>query len=101
VRPGAPHQGSIKMTGAASLAVNGSRVLTTAGVSGTAVKDCANPGNAGGACTKVTSMTGGASTCLRVDGDFVVLDSLQATTDKQSAVTVEPHSISNDLLRAD
>ena len=100
-----PHLGSIGMTGAASLRVDGSRVLTTASVLGPATTTpfpgCSNPGNAGGPCSTIASMTSGAATCLKVDGEFVALDSLKATTDRASAVTVDSTSINNDLLEAD
>jgi hypothetical protein len=101
------HQGDIKMTGAATLVVAGSKVLTTVSVTtaspspATSFPGCTNPANAGGPCTKITSMTSGAATRLKVDGEFVVLDSLQALTDKAGAVAVDSTSINNDLLEAD
>jgi hypothetical protein len=106
-----PHLGSIKMTGAARLVVDGSRVLTTTSVLPPATTPpppppepfpgCTNPASAGGPCTKIATMTSGAATCLKVDGEFVVLDSLQAQTDKASAVEVDSTSLGNDLLEAD
>ena len=57
----------------------------------------------GGPCTgiNVATFTAGTSTRLRVDGVFVVLDSLIAKTDKASAVHVDQTSINNNLLEAE
>ena len=100
-----PHQGAVKMTGAERLVVEGSRVLTTASVLAPAktipFPGCTNPASATGPCTKIATMTQGTSTRLQVDGVFVVLDSLQATTDKAGVVKVDPLSVNNDLLTAD
>jgi hypothetical protein len=96
-----PHLGTVKMTGAESLVVNNSKVLTTASVNAATIPSgCVNPIEAGGPCTTV-SMSSGASTCLKVDGEFVVLASLQASTDRASAVTVDSKSVNNNLLQAE
>lgn len=101
------HQGSIGMTGAARLVVDGSKVLTTASVvlnspTKTPITECTNPANAGGQCTQIVSMTGGAATRLKVDGEFVVLDSLKGTTDRAGGiVTVDSTSIKDDRLEAE
>ena len=97
----APHQGTLTMTGLGRLVINGSKAVTTDGVLAATPNGCTNPGNAGGPCSKVAAMTAGASTRLTVDGAFVVLDSLQATTDRASAVKVDTQSINNDLLTAE
>jgi hypothetical protein len=99
-----PHQGELSMQGVARLVVAGRPVLTVDSVKDAALSvaaPCQNPGNAGGPCTRVGSPSEGASTRLRVDGVSVVLDSLQAQTDKQSPVHVDPLATDNDLLRAD
>jgi hypothetical protein len=100
-----PHQGSIGMTGAARLVVDGSKVLTTASVRGPATKTpfpgCTNPGDSSAPCTKIKTMSGGASTRLNVDGEFVVLDSLDATTDKASTVKVHLTALNNDRLETE
>jgi hypothetical protein len=100
-----PHQGSIGMTGAARLVVGGNKVLTTASVRGPATKTpfpgCTNPGDSTAPCTKIDSMSGGTSTRLKVDGEFVVLDSLEAKTDQKSAVKVDSNAINNNLLEAE
>jgi hypothetical protein len=101
-----PHKGSIGMTGAARLVVGGSKVLTTASVFGPATKTpfpgCTNPGDSSAPCTKIATMSGGAATRLKVDGEFVVLDSLKGTTDKAGGiVTVDSTSIKNDRLEAE
>jgi hypothetical protein len=104
---GAPplHQGIIEMTGAARLVVGGSKVLTAASVRVAAVATgfpgCTNPGDSSAPCTKIDPKIGGASTRLKVDGEFVVLDTLEAKTDKESPVQVASTSIHNDLLEAD
>ena len=101
-----PHQGTVKMTGAPRLVVDGSRVLTTASIptpaTTTPFPGCTNQPSAGGPCTAVVAITEGASTRLRVDGDFLLLDSLQATTDPgKSQIHVDATSINNDRLQAD
>jgi len=99
-----PHQGVLSMKGAASLAVDNRKVLTTESVKGATVSAaCKNPGNLGGPCTgiNIATFTAGTSTRLRVDGVFVVLDSLIAKTDKASAVHVDRTSINNNLLEAE
>lgn len=97
----APHQGTVSMTGAARLVVDNNKVLTTVSVLAGTVSAgaCTNPSNAGGPCTKVLTMTNGTSTRLKVDGAFVVLDSLQGTLTLAGTLTViNPN---NDLLKAD
>ena len=99
-----PHQGALSMTGTSRLVVEGRKVLTTESVTNatvSATSPCTNPGNAGGPCTKVLTISKGASTLLKVDGVAVVFDALQAGTDKQSPVRVDPLSINDDLLRVD
>jgi hypothetical protein len=93
------------MTGAARLAVGGSKVLTMASLRAASATPsfpgCTNPNNLGGPCTKIDFDTkvSGDSTRLRVDGEFVVLDSLKVLTDKAGTVTVD--SVKNNLLEAD
>jgi hypothetical protein len=111
-----PHRGSIGMTGAARLVVDGSRALTTRSVVPPPAPPplppypgCTNEASAGGPCTNVafinddpsTGRKKGVSTRLKVDGEFVVLDSLQATTDRGSAVEVDRRSVNNDVLEAE
>ena len=101
-----PHQGTVKMPGASRLVVDGSHVLTTASVptppTTTPFDGCANPAEQLGPCTAVTAITKGKSTRLRVDGGFVLLDSLKATTDPgKSEIHVDPTSINNGRLEAD
>jgi hypothetical protein len=101
--PVSPHLGTVKMTGAARLVVNDSKALTTASVipltppppPTTQVAGCTN----NNPCAKVEKMTEGTSTRLKVDGEFVVLDSLQAKTDRASAVKVV--SVNNNRLEAE
>jgi hypothetical protein len=97
------HQGIIKMTGAARLVVGGCKVLTMASIRGAAATPsfpgCTNTNNQ---CTKINfdTKTSGDSTRLRVDGEFVALDSLTVLTDKAGTVTVDSASINNNLLEA-
>lgn len=96
----APHQGTVSMTGATRLVVDNKKVLTTVSVlAGTVSAGCTNPSNAGGPCTKVATMTNGTSTRLKVDGAFVVLDSLQGTVTQAGTLTVV--NSNNDRLKAD
>jgi len=101
----APHLGSIAMSGAARLVVDGSKVLTKVSVLGpareTPFPGCNNPNNTGGPCAKIASMSDGAATRLKVDGEFVVLDSLKASTNNASDVMVDSTLINNNLLEAD
>ena len=95
------------MSGADTLVVSGSRVLTTASIptpdTTTPFPGCSNPDNAGGRCTKVEAITEGkgVSTRLKVDGAFVLLESLQATTDRKSPVRIDPGFVNNDFLGAE
>ena len=98
--PVSPHLGTVKMTGAARLVVNDSKALTTASVipptpPTTQVAGCTN----NNPCAKVEKITEGTSTRLKVDGEFVVLASMQASTDRASAVKVV--SVNNNRLEAE
>ena len=100
----APHQGALSMTGASRLVVDDSKVLTTESVTNAKLSTtapCTNPGNVGGPCTKVLTISEGSSTLLKVDGVAVMTELLKAKTDKQSPVLVDPLAINNDLLRVD
>jgi hypothetical protein len=101
-----PHQGVLSMSGASRLVVDDRKVLTTESVTKAKLSTtvpCTNPGNSTAPCTGIDAATfsGGTSTRLRVDGVFVVLDSLKANTDKASPVHVDQTAINNTLLEAD
>ena len=96
------HVGTVSVEGARSLRVGGAHVLTKAGVKGGSIAGCTNE-----SLPSITKCTGiapaaptGIATRLKVDGEFVALSSLKATTNGVPPSTVVVADAANDLLTA-
>ncbi len=77
----APHGGTLSKSGVSRLTVDGQKVLTAANVLAATIPDCANNPNASQVkCTGVSGVTPGKATKLKVDGEFVVIETLGGTT---------------------
>jgi hypothetical protein len=85
-----PHGGTLSKSGTGRLKVDAQKVLTAANVGAATIADClndkANPPLV--KCTKVLKVTRGTATKLRVDGEFVITESLDGTTDGTPPVTI-------------
>ena len=80
-----PHQGKLSLSSAAgTLTVGGAAVVTVSDLAGAAIGGCSQQtdlSNGVKQCTKVTSVTAGASTTLTVGGVPAALDAAQGLTD--------------------
>jgi hypothetical protein len=87
--PTAKHGGTLSASGTARLKVDGHKVLTGANVLVGLISSCLNDPNAGQVqCTKVKDATPGTAAKLKVDGEFVVIDTLGGTTNGNPAGTI-------------
>jgi hypothetical protein len=80
-----PHQGKLSLSSAAgTLTVGGAAVVTVTDLAGATIGGCSlqtDLSNGLKQCTKVTSVTAGASTTLTVGSAPAALDSAQGLTD--------------------
>jgi hypothetical protein len=83
-----PHGGTLSTSGTDRLKVDGHKVLTAANVGAATIKGCQNNPQNQVPCTKVLKVTHGTATKLKVDGKFVVIDTLDATTNGTPPVTI-------------
>ena len=97
----APHAGTVSVEGAPLLRVGGAGVLTKAAVKGGSIEGCTNQSSSTTKCSGIVpeGLTG-IATRLKVDGEFVALSSLKATTNGVPPSTVVVADAANDLLTA-
>jgi hypothetical protein len=83
------HGGTLSTSGTARLKVDGHKVLAAVKV-GATIKGCQTPSNPPTQvpCTTVSMVTHGTATKLRVDGEFVGIDTLDATTNGTPSGTI-------------
>ena len=93
------HGGTLKVSPSARLLVGGARVLTGDDVQHATITDCGNTAPGQVPCAKVTSVSG-LATKLRVDGQFVVTDSISGTTGGTPPGTIVADAVIPDRLRA-
>jgi hypothetical protein len=87
------HGGTLSTSGTTRLKVDGHKVLTAVKVGATIKgppENCQTPNNPPTQvpCTKVLMVTHGTATKLRVDGEFVGIDTLDATTNGTPSGTI-------------
>jgi hypothetical protein len=85
----ANHGGTLSKSGTSRMKVDGQSVLTAANVREATIPDCANDPNAGHEkCTGVSAVTPGTATRPKVDGEFVVIETLGGETNGKPAGTI-------------
>ena len=98
----APHGGTLSKSGTGRVTVDGQKVLNAANVRAATIEKCANDPNAGQVkCTGVSGATPGTATRLRVDGAFVVIDTLGGATNGTPAGTIAAGPGVHGRLRAE
>jgi hypothetical protein len=99
--PGAPHAGTVSVTGARSLRVGGAGVLTKVAVKEGSITGCTNQSSSTTKCSGIApAEPTGIATRLKVDGAFVALSTLKAKTNGVPPSTVVVVNAANDLLTA-
>jgi hypothetical protein len=99
--PAAPHAGAVSVEGADLLRVEGAMVLTKAALKEGSISGCTNQSSTTTKCSGIApAEPTGIATRLKVDGEFVALSSLKATTNGVPASTVVVVDAANDLLKA-
>jgi hypothetical protein len=97
----APHAGTVSVEGTAMLRVGGALVLTKAAVKEGSITGCTNQSSSTTKCSGIApAEPTGIATRLKVDGEFVALSSLKATTNGAPSSTVVVVDAANDLLTA-
>jgi hypothetical protein len=98
----APHGGTLQVKGGARLKVDGQKVLTASSVLAATIPDCLNDPNAGQVkCTGVSGVTPGKATKLKVDGEFVVIETLGGATNGKPPGTIVASSSVHSRLQAE
>jgi len=93
------HGGTLKVSPSARLRVDGAPVLTGDDVQQATIVDCGNKAPGQAPCTTVISVSG-LATKLRVDGQFVVTDSISGTTGGTPPGTIVAGAVILDRLHA-
>ena len=94
------HHAPVPASGADLLRVDGNGVTTKQAAEAAEIATCPNTGSGNSPCKKV-SVTAGASTRLRVDGEAVLLAIMTATTNSAPPGTASVTDANQALLEAD
>jgi hypothetical protein len=94
------HKAPVPASGADLLRVESSGVITKKAAEAATIATCSNTGSGISPCKKV-SVTAGASTLLRVDGEAVLLAAMTATTDSSPPGTASVTDAKQSLLQAE
>jgi len=96
------HIGKVSVDGSPLLRVGDAGVLTKAAVKGASITGCTNQSSTTTKCSGMLASAEptGIATRLKVDGEFVALSTLKATTNGVPTSTVVVVGAANDLLKA-